>query len=95
MKYIYGFVIALMVSSCSHKNIGVKEILHPEIKKEVPQEQVEVIADLQNIPQNITYYTKDLNKSAVEDIKSYDRNYFKYIWSEGFTPTRKAPERSN
>ncbi len=91
MKYIFLVLFALVFIACSSKEVLVskekkqidKEVLDKKIEPKEESKKHAEVYDLVNIPQDVEFFTKELNSSVkIYDIqKKYERYYFN-IWND-------------
>ena len=61
MRYLFILFVVIFISGCSFKN-GV---------------DIEKIRDLEEVPQDVSVYTKSLNAACISSLEEYKKNYFK------------------
>ena len=77
MKYIYIVLSVLVFFGCSSKEAVVK----PTEKVKIVVDINETVQDLIDIPQDITYYTKNINEKYISKVqKNYEKAYFT-VWN--------------
>jgi len=77
LKSLYIIFIALLINSCA-----VKEELEPKpiVKVKKVEIQKEYIEDLKIIPQDISYYTQNINATDIGSQVEYEKKYFR-VWN--------------
>jgi len=77
LKFLYIVFIALLLTSCATKEeVLVKPIL--EVKEKIVQH--EYIEDLKLIPQDVSFYTQNIQTTEIGSQREYEKDYFR-IWN--------------
>ena len=77
MKSLYIVFIALLINSCATKEeILVKPIV--EVKEKIVQQ--EYIEDLKLIPQDVSFYTQNIQTTDIGSQVEYEKDYFR-VWN--------------
>jgi len=83
LKYLYIVGVLLVFNSCSVKETQTKaQTLEPILKTntESVKREPQFIADLQTVPQDASYYTKNINQCSSFSQENYEKQYFR-VWN--------------
>ncbi len=72
MKYIYVCLSLFILQGCTQKS----EIIAIPKQQKATQKKAEYVADLKNIPQDVSLYSKGINKGYISSLDEYEKMYF-------------------
>lgn len=80
MYYLYIACVVFLFNSCSTQETSLSNTTMQEHKDIAAVKKVHYIEDLKTVPQDVRYFTQNLQKSALFPQEAYEKNYFR-VWN--------------